>query len=327
MSVEVALLNNVNQGFSSSIRLLSCNAQIDSKIIAFCTILTVAFSIMLSFKQSRYFFRMQAVNATIVAAVAASSTVKITKQLPIVNIKVCYKCIKRGFKSLNTLKGKMKYAAKYSQTTSISCCCYVSKKSYSTSKSNLLKLKRIIRLLKRITSKIVHNWKYYTSVIIEQQMKRPFVQYRIKRQQQKQQQQQKDLKLENNSTFNLNEYNQYYKQKNHYQSYCQNDLLSSSDQMMNAEIFVEESIDNNIIDNNTFYNQKVTTTITTLNLDSQIKVCRKVIIIIIITKLNFFFMISNLVIYKCVVNVFFIFKLSFFLLIIIKIDLITIMLI
>lgn len=144
MAVEVALLTNFNQGFSSSLRLLACTAQLDAKLIAFCTILTVAFSIIFSFKQSRYF---------------------ILHSHPISNVKkylrihkTCLRCIKCGLKSLkglkNNLKGKVKCAAKYSKKTSISCCCYVSRKGYSSSKSTvsqLLKLRRLGPLFRPLT--------------------------------------------------------------------------------------------------------------------------------------------------------------------------------
>lgn len=80
--MEVSINNNINQLYMSSVRMISSTQQLDSKLIAFYTILTVALSLMLSFKQSRCLL----INAT--------------TQCSLFKVKKCLKCFK-GFKVLD----------------------------------------------------------------------------------------------------------------------------------------------------------------------------------------------------------------------------------
>ena len=78
--MEVSINNNINHHQLRFFSNLITMQQLDSKLIAFCTILTVALSIMLSFKQSRFLL----LNATITT-------------YSFYNVKKCIKCL-RSFK-------------------------------------------------------------------------------------------------------------------------------------------------------------------------------------------------------------------------------------
>ena len=124
--MEVAINNNINQLFTSSVRSFTntiTTQQLDSKLIAFCTILTVALSIMLSFKQSRYLL----INAT--------------TTYPLFNVRRCIRCCLRGFKVSRTYKIINFYNIYNSNGI---------KQSYYYGYTKLLKLKRLRNIASNI---------------------------------------------------------------------------------------------------------------------------------------------------------------------------------
>ena len=123
--MEVAINNNINQLFTSSVRSFTntiTTQQLDSKLIAFCTILTVALSIMLSFKQSRCLL----INAT--------------TTYPFYNVKRCIRCLK-GFKVSKSYKIINFYNIYNSNGI---------KESYYYGYTKLLKLKRLRNIASNI---------------------------------------------------------------------------------------------------------------------------------------------------------------------------------
>lgn len=155
---------NMNQFYSTSIRLfsnaISTQQQLDSKLIAFCTILTVALSVLLSFKQSRCLL----INAT--------------TTYPITNVKRCIKCL-RSLKVVNksykiiTISNnycynglsiiRRAYRRTYISNTGVSTISASSSSSCTTNSSeviinnNNLKLKRLRNNIVYIARKLNNN--------------------------------------------------------------------------------------------------------------------------------------------------------------------------